>query len=288
MLSRPDAVSPSHPKRPAGADCDVAPAAWRRAAFERTAEYDSSIARYLEAGLAAARSARFAGADAAAGFAATLRRESAVARGLLSVAHGVAARATRRQGALVQQSARSRRDAAPARARSRADSRSGAARARGDRQAHRALRRRRTRRRAVEAARLALDADRVSAFGGIIALDGTRRSRRRPTCSPKCSSRSWPRRASTTPRSNGCARRRICASSATTRACPQRLARELRVRSALGGVLAEDDDPKMKPESWRVASHASAERRRVARPALRLGHRAPRQEQRHRRSCATR
>jgi len=35
---------------------------------------------------------------------------------------------------------------------------------------------------------------------------------------------------------------------------PQRLARELRVRSALGGVLAEDDDPKMKPESWRVAS----------------------------------
>jgi phosphoribosylaminoimidazolecarboxamide formyltransferase/IMP cyclohydrolase len=35
---------------------------------------------------------------------------------------------------------------------------------------------------------------------------------------------------------------------------PDRLARELRVRSALGGVLAEDDDPAAAPESWSVVS----------------------------------
>lgn len=35
---------------------------------------------------------------------------------------------------------------------------------------------------------------------------------------------------------------------------PDVLARELRVRSALGGVLAEDDDPDAPPEEWRVVS----------------------------------
>lgn len=35
---------------------------------------------------------------------------------------------------------------------------------------------------------------------------------------------------------------------------PDELARELRVRSALGGVLAEDDDPDAPPEKWRVVS----------------------------------
>jgi phosphoribosylaminoimidazolecarboxamide formyltransferase/IMP cyclohydrolase len=35
---------------------------------------------------------------------------------------------------------------------------------------------------------------------------------------------------------------------------PDELARELRVRSALGGVLAEDDDPGAPPETWRVVS----------------------------------
>ncbi len=35
---------------------------------------------------------------------------------------------------------------------------------------------------------------------------------------------------------------------------PDELARELRVRSALGGVLAEDDDPAAAPEEWRVVS----------------------------------
>jgi phosphoribosylaminoimidazolecarboxamide formyltransferase / IMP cyclohydrolase len=35
---------------------------------------------------------------------------------------------------------------------------------------------------------------------------------------------------------------------------PERIARELRVRSALGGVLAEDDDPEAPPERWTVVS----------------------------------
>ncbi|MBD5604239.1 MAG: bifunctional phosphoribosylaminoimidazolecarboxamide formyltransferase/IMP cyclohydrolase [Candidatus Eremiobacteraeota bacterium] len=38
------------------------------------------------------------------------------------------------------------------------------------------------------------------------------------------------------------------------RKLPERLAAELRVRSALGGVLAEDDDPEAEPEVWRVVS----------------------------------
>jgi phosphoribosylaminoimidazolecarboxamide formyltransferase/IMP cyclohydrolase len=35
---------------------------------------------------------------------------------------------------------------------------------------------------------------------------------------------------------------------------PERIAAELRVRSALGGVLAEDDDPQAPPERWSVVS----------------------------------
>jgi phosphoribosylaminoimidazolecarboxamide formyltransferase / IMP cyclohydrolase len=38
------------------------------------------------------------------------------------------------------------------------------------------------------------------------------------------------------------------------RALPDELARELRLRSALGGVLAEDDDPTAPAEQWRVVS----------------------------------
>jgi phosphoribosylaminoimidazolecarboxamide formyltransferase / IMP cyclohydrolase len=39
-----------------------------------------------------------------------------------------------------------------------------------------------------------------------------------------------------------------------TPSLPDELARELRVRSALGGVLAEDDNPAAPPEEWRVVS----------------------------------
>jgi phosphoribosylaminoimidazolecarboxamide formyltransferase/IMP cyclohydrolase len=38
------------------------------------------------------------------------------------------------------------------------------------------------------------------------------------------------------------------------RSLPDELARELRLRSALGGVLAENDDPGAPPEEWRVVS----------------------------------
>ncbi|MBV9333735.1 MAG: hypothetical protein JO146_06985 [Candidatus Eremiobacteraeota bacterium] len=38
------------------------------------------------------------------------------------------------------------------------------------------------------------------------------------------------------------------------RMLPDELAHELRLRSALGGVLAEDDDPDAPPEKWRVVS----------------------------------
>jgi phosphoribosylaminoimidazolecarboxamide formyltransferase/IMP cyclohydrolase len=38
------------------------------------------------------------------------------------------------------------------------------------------------------------------------------------------------------------------------RAFANRLARELQVRSALGGVLAQDDDPAAPPEQWRTVS----------------------------------
>jgi phosphoribosylaminoimidazolecarboxamide formyltransferase/IMP cyclohydrolase len=41
---------------------------------------------------------------------------------------------------------------------------------------------------------------------------------------------------------------------------PERIAEELRVRSALGGILAEDDDPAAQPETWRVVS------RRIPKP----------------------
>lgn len=38
------------------------------------------------------------------------------------------------------------------------------------------------------------------------------------------------------------------------RGTPERIAHELRVRSALGGILAEDDDPQAPPEHWTVVS----------------------------------
>jgi phosphoribosylaminoimidazolecarboxamide formyltransferase / IMP cyclohydrolase len=40
---------------------------------------------------------------------------------------------------------------------------------------------------------------------------------------------------------------------------PDELARELRLRSALGGVLAENDDPEAPPEEWRVVSRRQPE-----------------------------
>jgi phosphoribosylaminoimidazolecarboxamide formyltransferase/IMP cyclohydrolase len=109
------------------------------------------------------------------------------------------------------------------------------------------------RRAAAEAATLALDADRVSAYGGIIALDGTVDAATAEVlaqvfleivAAPQFEEAALVRLR---------AKKNLRLIRYDAR-LPQRLARELRVRSALGGVLAEDDDPNMKPESWRVAS----------------------------------
>jgi phosphoribosylaminoimidazolecarboxamide formyltransferase/IMP cyclohydrolase len=105
----------------------------------------------------------------------------------------------------------------------------------------------------VDAVRAALAADPVSAFGGIIAVDA-------PIDVP-------------TAQQLGAFFLEIVAAPAFDPAAlellrkkknlrliryepalPARLARELRVRSALGGVLAEDDEPSAPPERWSVVS----------------------------------
>ena len=106
---------------------------------------------------------------------------------------------------------------------------------------------------AAAAAKLALDADRVSAYGGIIALDGTVDAETAEVLADVFLE------IVAAPVFDEAALARLRAKKNLRLIrydprLPQRLARELRVRSALGGVLAEDDDPKMEPESWRVAS----------------------------------
>ncbi len=107
---------------------------------------------------------------------------------------------------------------------------------------------------ALAAVRAALDTDPVSAFGGIIALDGTvdlataealaeffLEIVAAPAFEPDALVRLQRKK-----------NLRIIRYDARL---PARLARELRVRSALGGILAEDDDPDAAPERWRVVSH---------------------------------
>ena len=106
---------------------------------------------------------------------------------------------------------------------------------------------------AAEAVQLAIDADRISAYGGIVALRGT--VDRATTdvlagvfleivAAPSFDADALARLR----------RKRDLRIIRYDPNLPERLARELRVRSALGGVLAEDDDPKAAPERWRVAS----------------------------------
>jgi len=103
------------------------------------------------------------------------------------------------------------------------------------------------------AVRAALDADPVSAFGGIIAVDGGvdldaadvlseffLEIVAAPAFSPAALARLKKKK-----------NLRIMRYS---KGMPERIAQELRVRSALGGVLAEDDDPLAEPERWHVAS----------------------------------
>jgi phosphoribosylaminoimidazolecarboxamide formyltransferase / IMP cyclohydrolase len=105
----------------------------------------------------------------------------------------------------------------------------------------------------AEAVRHALDADPVSAYGGIIAVDATvdlaaaehlagffLEIVAAPAFEPAALER---------------LRRKKNLRIMRFRAgAPEKIAAELRVRSALGGVLAEDDDPQAPPERWTVVS----------------------------------
>jgi phosphoribosylaminoimidazolecarboxamide formyltransferase/IMP cyclohydrolase len=105
----------------------------------------------------------------------------------------------------------------------------------------------------ADAVREALDADPISAYGGIIAIDGPvdlaaaealaaffLEIVAAPAFEPDALARLQRKK-----------NLRIMRFDAGE---PQRFAEELRVRSALGGVLAEDDDPAAPPETWRVVS----------------------------------
>lgn len=106
----------------------------------------------------------------------------------------------------------------------------------------------------AEAVGAALDADRVSAFGGIVAVDGEIDD----AAAGKLSAFFLEIVAAPAFAPDALARLRQKKNLRVLRydaRLPQRLARELQVRSALGGVLAEDDDPHATPEVWRVVSH---------------------------------
>ncbi len=105
----------------------------------------------------------------------------------------------------------------------------------------------------VDAVGDALQADPVSAFGGIIALDGTVDLATAETlaeffleivAAPAFDDDALARLR----------RKKNLRIIRYDARLPERLARELRVRSALGGVLAENDDPEAAPETWRVVS----------------------------------
>lgn len=104
-----------------------------------------------------------------------------------------------------------------------------------------------------EAVRLALAADPVSAYGGIIAIDG---------CVDLATAEALAGFfleivAAPAFEADALARLQRKRNLRIMRFepdAPVRIASELRVRSALGGVLAEDDDPAATPENWSVAS----------------------------------
>ncbi|GAC1497186.1 MAG: bifunctional phosphoribosylaminoimidazolecarboxamide formyltransferase/IMP cyclohydrolase [Vulcanimicrobiaceae bacterium] len=105
----------------------------------------------------------------------------------------------------------------------------------------------------LDAVRDALAADPVSAFGGIIALDGPV-----DLASAEALAEFFLEIvAAPAFDDDALARLRRKKNLRIIRydpRLPERLARELRVRSALGGVLAEDDDPQAEAERWRVVS----------------------------------
>lgn len=99
----------------------------------------------------------------------------------------------------------------------------------------------------------ALDADTVSAFGGIVATDATVDLATAQTLSKFfleiVAAPDYDDDALELLR-----KKKNLRVMCFDRTLPDELAKELRVRSALGGVLAEDNDPHSPPESWRVVS----------------------------------
>jgi phosphoribosylaminoimidazolecarboxamide formyltransferase / IMP cyclohydrolase len=105
----------------------------------------------------------------------------------------------------------------------------------------------------LEAVDLALDADPISAYGGIIAVDGTVDL----ATAERLAEFFLEIVAAPAFDDDALARLRRKKNLRIMRfapGSPQRIAKELRVRSALGGVLAEDDDPQATPERWEVVS----------------------------------
>jgi len=106
---------------------------------------------------------------------------------------------------------------------------------------------------ACGAVRATLEADPVSAYGGIIALDGTLDV----ATADELAGYFLEIVAAPAIDDDALERLRRKKNLRIIRydpKLPERLQRELRVRSALGGVLAEDDDPGAAPEVWHVAS----------------------------------
>jgi phosphoribosylaminoimidazolecarboxamide formyltransferase / IMP cyclohydrolase len=105
----------------------------------------------------------------------------------------------------------------------------------------------------AEAVRAALDADSVSAYGGIIAVDG------RIDLAAAEHLAVFFLEIVAAPAFDDDALERLRKKKNLRimryrHGAPERIAAELRVRSALGGVLAEDDDPQAPPERWTVVS----------------------------------
>ena len=173
-------------------------------------------------------------------------------------------RTAARQSALLQQPARSRRDVAPALARA-AGRRNSASSERCVRAAvvkHTVPCGVAERLAAAAAVRDALAADPISAYGGIVAVDARDRSRGAPR-----SLAAFFLEIVAAPAFDADAlallrKKKNLRVMRFPPTLPDELARELRVRSALGGVLAEDDDPDAPAEHWRVASRRGSRRRR--------------------------
>jgi phosphoribosylaminoimidazolecarboxamide formyltransferase/IMP cyclohydrolase len=103
------------------------------------------------------------------------------------------------------------------------------------------------------AVREALDADRISAYGGIVAADA------RIDRAAADALREFFLEIVAAPEFDADAlevlqKKKNLRIMRFAPSLPDALARELRLRSALGGVLAEDDDPAAPPEQWRVVS----------------------------------